>query len=598
MAEARLDFNEESLDKSGDLYLLYDRLYQGMVKANDVEAPAFPQSVDFIVLDGNGLPSFDADGNPIIDTAKIEATERMAVDYSTILMKNSAYMFANSILSVMSGGGSGAVQSTGYVSRAGDSMKGSLQAWYGFEAGVCGNKILEVTIDAEEKKWAIISDNLRTKGNAEIQGLLDVTGGISFDNVKAIYIDNDVLTIKRQNTVIEGSLSITGNTQIGDVEISKNGIYFDGNEYYNAGNSNSSLVDWTMKDSHVYGNLRVDCQSSFNGKLIANQGFVLGLSGSPLLLSDEERGSIILTADLQITQGAGVKFDEDYVLNVRSEEVVSLSAPGRTLNLGDSDGEKTTNKISLQSDVWDYSNNFKLISKEGTGYFPNGLCAASAVNGNAVIETYRKDSTDMGVVFGGKLRLGYSDGPAMFCGASKDTIITQLSYVNGQVSGNPTETLKYSTYFAQTTSPFRNLSKPWSASLHLNTEGEFFVFDKPIESECISIKSEHYHTRLIEDALFFDDGKFIEGVADGLRLAGNSYFDNSISSSSFASGFAGYGWAVKEETTNGGFHATFDTLTVRKKMRIYELEVQKISCTNGSIWVSDSCSGDEVIRIN
>ena len=44
----------------------------------------------------------------------------------------------------------------------------------------------------------------------------------------------------------------------------------------------------------------------------------------------------------------------------------------------------------------------------------------------------------------------------------------------------------------------------------------------------------------------------------------------------------------------GGLHATFDTLTIRKQMRVYELETQSRSVTNGSLWVSDSCSGDEV----
>ena len=53
-----------------------------------------------------------------------------------------------------------------------------------------------------------------------------------------------------------------------------------------------------------------------------------------------------------------------------------------------------------------------------------------------------------------------------------------------------------------------------------------------------------------------------------------------------------------EDNTVGGIHATFDSLTIRKKMRVYELEVQKISVTNGSLWVSDSCSGDEVRALN
>jgi len=48
----------------------------------------------------------------------------------------------------------------------------------------------------------------------------------------------------------------------------------------------------------------------------------------------------------------------------------------------------------------------------------------------------------------------------------------------------------------------------------------------------------------------------------------------------------------------GNISATFDDLTIRKKMRIYELEVQKQSVTNGSWWVSDACSGDLVEEIS
>ena len=44
----------------------------------------------------------------------------------------------------------------------------------------------------------------------------------------------------------------------------------------------------------------------------------------------------------------------------------------------------------------------------------------------------------------------------------------------------------------------------------------------------------------------------------------------------------------------GGITATFDEIVVRKKLRIFELEVQKTDVTSGSFWVSDSCSGDEV----
>ena len=148
-----------------------------------------------------------------------------------------------------------------------------------------------------------------------------------------------------------------------------------------------------------------------------------------------------------------------------------------------------------------------------------------------------------------------------------------------------------------TTSLYKDLSKDWSASLHVRTDAEFVVFDNPIEAKRFAIDSEIYKTCLIENALFFNDGIFIEGLEDGMLANGNFYFSGSLSSRAFASGFAGYGWAISENRTYGGYAATFDEITIRKKMRVYELEVQKMSVTNGSLWVSDSCSGDKVEEI-
>lgn len=364
-----------------------------------------------------------------------------------------------------------------------------------------------------------------------------------------------------------------------------------------------------MNNAYVHGDLDVKGNIDIAGALTALQGFSLGALGKKMLYSevetalDDEGNSTdiaytVLESDLHIINGHGIKFGQNYIINVRNGNVVSFSAPGMIMNLGDSDNGKGTEKISLQSDIWDYSSNFRIISKEGAGYFPNGLKADVAVNGSTALETYRIDNTNLGVLFPHQIRFGATDGPAIYRDSATGGLNIQMPYVNTTVTGSPTEQLQFKTYFAQTTSPFRNQSLPWSATIHFITDGEFFAFDKPVEAEYFAIKSEQYHTRLIEDALFFDDGKFIEGVVDGLRYAGNGYFDGNISSPSFASGFAGYGWAVKDEMTNGGFHATFDSLTIRKKMRVYELEVQKNSVTNGSLWVSDSCSGDEVIALN
>lgn len=610
MANAQLDFNEEQLDKTSDLYYLYDKLYQGMVKANEVDPPVFPSSDDLLVLDSNGNPVFDSNGEPVINQDKKAEIDKMSSNFSTILMKNSAYLFANSILSVVDGIGGGGEETgpTGFVSRGGDSMKGALSAWYGFDAGVNGQKIFEVSIDSKENKWAIVHGGLNVKGNVDITGVLNFGDGIAFDGNKSIYLNNNSLVIERQDISVKGNIDVDGVFTLKNIIINKDGIFWNKHEFYHSGNSNKIDVDWTMKSANIHENITVKQNSLIEGSLTVDNGFSLKCNQMVMFYSEiidqvGEAGEVVqinravLDSDLRIINGHGIKLDENYIIHVRNNKVVSFSAPGMIMNLGDSDNGKQTNKISLQSDIWDYSNSFKLISKEGTGNFVNGLRVQCAVNGSSVLESFRTDAFNLGILLPHQIRFGTVDGPAIYKDDSTERLNILIPYVNGEVDEHPTEHLMFSTFFEQTTSPFRDKHLDWSATLHFLTDGEFFAFDKPIEANYFAIKSDQYHTRLIEDALFFDDGKFIEGVVDGIRYAGNGYFDGSISSPSFASGFAGYGWGVKEEITNGGFHATFDALTVRKKMRIYELEVQKIYGTNGSLWVSDSCSGDEVIAL-
>ena len=610
MAQAALNFDEKQLDKSSDLFQLYDRLYQGMVKANEVDAPAFPASEDLVIRDEEGQILFDKYGNPVLDTDKIAEVSKISDSYSEVLLKNSAYLFANSILSVLSGGSPGGTETIGYVSRAGDSMKGALNALYGFSAGLNGQTIFEVSIDANENKLGIISGSLKTTENVEVAGnLLLSDAGIYFDDIQTIFLDNDTLTLKRQNISLNGDVSVEdGKFKVGSVEINSSGIYFGKNEYYHSGNANNISVDWTMNNALVNNQLAVNGDSEIKGKLTAINGFKFGVADTELLYSVlsegvDENGKptqttyTVLQSDLKIINGYGIKFADNYIINIRNKDVISFSAPGMIMNFGDSDNSMPTSKISLQSDIWDYSNNYKIISKEGAGYFPNGLMARCAVSGSSVLETYRIDNNNVGVLFPSQIRFSSTEGASLKYIPDNQIYQIEIPYTNSDVADNPIERLKVDMYFSQTTSPFKNKSLEWSASLHFNTFGEFFSFDKPIESEYLAVKSERYKTKLIENALFFDDGKFIEGVTDGLRYSGNGYFNGDVSSTNFASGFAGYGWAVKDEITNGGFHATFDTLTIRKKMRVYELEVQKTSCTNGSLWVSDSCSGDEVIVI-
>lgn len=71
---------------------------------------------------------------------------------------------------------------------------------------------------------------------------------------------------------------------------------------------------------------------------------------------------------------------------------------------------------------------------------------------------------------------------------------------------------------------------------------------------------------------------------DNVRMYGDLVTSKSLTSPEFASGFGGYGWRLDANTNT----LTIDYLVVRKAMKVYEMVINKISATNGSIWVSNS----------
>ena len=68
--------------------------------------------------------------------------------------------------------------------------------------------------------------------------------------------------------------------------------------------------------------------------------------------------------------------------------------------------------------------------------------------------------------------------------------------------------------------------------------------------------------------------------------------ENHLGGTSFFSGFAGSGWRITKDAYNE-FSAEFDNLTVRGTMSVYELLIQQIRATNGSLIVA---SADKVIE--
>jgi hypothetical protein len=590
MAEAQLNFDENALDTATSLYDLYSRFYEGMRIANLVDAP------DYVTN-----PPTTNEGE--IDTAAIM---QGLAEYSTILMKNSAYMMANAIISTIGdGGGSGGSVGAGYLSRNGDSMAGQLGALYGFQTGYNNQLIFDVSINADEKKTAHVYGQLIVDDNLSVSGQLNMSdNGIYFSKHQMIYYADDKLHVNSENMLFTGDIEVVGSLSIGDIVINENGLFSGEQEFYHSGNSNNKDTDWNMRNAHVYGDLVVDGSQEFNGFLSALQGFELGADGKKLFYSfeDEETGfaSLRLATDLALLTGYGIKFNDNYIVRVRggADNIVSFSAPGMVMNLGDSDGETPTSGIALQTGIYNYNSDYCMVSQYGDGNFKNSLSAGCANSGPTVIQTYYRATDDCGVVFARKIRLGGSAGPSLYTDSTQSVMGITIPYTHIiNDSANQTDHLPISLSYQETNSLFKDQSKIWSASLHINTDAEFFTFKKPIEGKSFSIISELYKTRLIENTLFFDDGKFLEGVTDGIRHTGNAYFANNLSSMEFASGFAGYGWAINESELYGGIAATFDELTIRKKMRVYELEVQRQSVTNGSLWVSDACSGDIVEEI-
>ena len=79
------------------------------------------------------------------------------------------------------------------------------------------------------------------------------------------------------------------------------------------------------------------------------------------------------------------------------------------------------------------------------------------------------------------------------------------------------------------------------------------------------------------------------------QQGGGYYTNNYIGTKQFIPGFQGVGWCVQPDDT--GYTLTVDNLVVRKAMEVFELIVNKINATNGSMWISDYAKVFEAKRV-
>ena len=589
---------------------IYETLYDGMKKANEGTPPDYsqpPYSIAQKDSEGNVLIWEAPDGTkyPLTEPNQQAIEDKMA-EISLIQMKNAAYLFASVIDAAVISGATG-VDMTAFVQKSGDIMTGSFTAQHGFSAGCNGTKVMDIYQTLDEDLITHIYGSLIVDKNVRVIGSLELgSDGISFAGQKSIYYKDGALAIDSLAIDITGKVNIQGSLNLGDLTIDDKGIYLNGKEYYHNGNSNLPSVDWSMKDAYIHGDLIISGKSQLKGRLIALSGFDLGEKDNVMLSSGfddlSQKHWINITTDLNLNSNNSVMCDNERIIYVRKGNFskLSLSAPGMVLNLGDSNGDDEnripTKYISLQADIYDSSNSNKLIGHDGSGNFPNGFSAGVANAGNWAMRTYTHSLNDYGVVFQKMIALGGEYGPKLCSENNDESIQFSIPHSLSTETGINVQRFNLDLYFGESNSIWHDQTKQ-DVSLHFGGSGELCVFDIPVEAKTFSINSLTHKTQLKENALFLREGIFIEGVEDGMSIVGNTYFNGNLQSPRFASGFAGYGWGIIKNEFAGGYHATFDELTVRKRMRIYEFDVQNDKAQNGSLWISDSCSGDQVEEI-
>lgn len=243
----------------------------------------------------------------------------------------------------------------------------------------------------------------------------------------------------------------------------------------------------------------------------------------------------------------------------------------------------------------DTDDSYMLLSPHGAAYFPDSLIVRHSF-GEVLLSSYRTNSSDEGITIHRRLRLGSNTG-AYLCaedgGMALHGVFTRTLPEDGATERTALGTRLRYRYSAEDTLG----EKSPAGVLSIETDAAAVLFESPIRSgKSFGIAGSA--TRLASGVLYLSEGLFISAGADGITHYGNTYLAGDVTSARFTPGLAGTGWGVQRSAATGNAAATFDELTVRKRMRIYELEIQKTDVVGGALWISHSFRGDEVERIH
>lgn len=521
-------------------------------------------------------------------------------DQTSVRLKNTAFNFASPISESIvgsendEGGNSGGVL-LNYVKRGGDNMSGQLTANYGFEAGINNARVIHISQnDVLDDNGQILSTDyeLNVSGNIRVGGKNFYLGGknvLSYDQksntaiLSSSIVDFEDSIIKSTGEIIIGSDKTSG------IYMTPSLLQVNGNDVYHSGNANLENIDWDMQNADVSGKLSVKGESILEGKLSSRYGVDLGTEGKTVL-SISQNEIININGFISFDIGYGIKIEDIPVLIRSNENDIQLSSIGGDLLLGN----ENTKKIRILSNVSDINGNNILLTKYGEAFFPGSIRIKHDYGGD-LMSSYRVDNNDEGLTIHKKLRFGTSTGAYLVGGDRNIGFVSFIDRINPSTLETTTNIYK-TTFQYQPSTSFYQVQDRYSDTLTFITESDFFSFNKPVEAKNF-IGIEGSLTRLLDNTLFFTNKSYLHSTVDGIKHYGHAYFIESLSSENFSSGFAGSGWAIKRNETTGNIAITCDEVTIRKKIRAYELEVQKESVTNGALWISSSCSGDVVEKL-
>lgn len=505
-------------------------------------------------------------------------------DATSIRLHNTAYGFAAAIAGAVGGdGGSEGGVLMEYLRKSGGDMSGLLRAHYGFEAGA-GNRTLMAAYAREDGAGVRFPEDI------------DVRGGILLSGRRVIAYDPEDGRVTVSAAVFDlGDTALTSQASIlvgaddSGVRIAPDSITVAGSAVFHGGNANRDDADWTMRDARVAGALSVAGVVELSGTLRALHGAELGIGGGRMLLLREDE--IAASCHLSFGERYGIRMGGATVLSRVSEREVQLSGAGGNLLLGGGQ----TGRIRLLSGLMDTDDSYMLLSPHGAASFPASLTVRHDF-GEMLLSSYRTDSADEGIVIHRRLRFGSDAGPYL-CekdgGVALHGCFERTLPDSGTVERTALAmTLRYLFSVADTAED----DAP-KGVLSIGTDAAAVLFDVPVRSVA-SFEIAGSATRLADGVLYLSDGLFLSAAKDGIMHYGNAYMTGDVTSERFTPGLAGEGWAVQRNRTTGSTRATFDEVTVRKRMRVYELEIQRTEVVPGALWISHSFRGDTVERIH